>query len=90
MTNIDPSIAQRQADFIEELEEKLAELKNQPVPDPSSASGFSEQEPQMRLNVNIPQSMHRQFKAITSARGESITDVVTALIGSYLREHGGR
>jgi hypothetical protein len=79
MQQIDVAVAQRQAEFIEELEDKLAELKGQQVP---------EEEPQTRLNVNIPQTMHRQLKGICSLQGLKITDVVYGLIEGYIKAQG--
>jgi hypothetical protein len=85
--NIDPNVAQRQADFIDALEEQLAELKNQPAQDFATGDLLEQQEPLARLNANIPQGMYRQFKAIASMRGESITDVVTSFVAAYIEQH---
>lgn len=85
--NIDASIAQRQADFIVELEEKLAELKAAPVPDVSSASAVSEQEEIVQLMVRIPKKMHRELKALCVIRERSIVDVTTDLLATWIYEN---
>ena len=44
-----------------------------------------EQEPElMRVNINIPTSLHRQFKSITAAEGTDMTRVLEAYIREYV------
>lgn len=87
MTSIDQSIAQRQADFIEELEEKLAELKAAPTPEPSSASAVSEQQEIVQLIVRIPKKLHRELKALCVIRERSIVDVTTDLLANWVEDN---
>lgn len=86
--NIDPNVAQRQADFIDELEEKLAELKSQPVLETAPESAFSEQEPIAQTILRIPKSLHRKFKTLCAIRDESMASVINSLIAAYVEEHG--
>jgi hypothetical protein len=47
-----------------------------------------EQEPELtRVNINIPTSLHRQFKSITAAEGTDMTRVLMVYIEEYIREH---
>lgn len=40
-----------------------------------------------RLNINLPFSLHNQFKATTAARGEHMTDVLLEMIQEYVDKH---
>jgi len=47
-----------------------------------------EQEPELtRVNINIPTSLHRQFKSITAAEGTDMTRVLMAFIEEYISKH---
>jgi hypothetical protein len=47
-----------------------------------------QQEPElMRVNINIPTSLHRQFKSITAAEGTDMTRVLEAYIREYVDKH---
>jgi hypothetical protein len=86
MTNIDPSTAQRQADFIEELEEKLAELKAAPVPDVPSASAVLA-EPIVRMTFDLSRSLHKRFRTICSDIDRNMTDELRAFVVRFIEEH---
>jgi ParG len=40
-----------------------------------------------RLNINVPFSLHNQFKATTAATGENMTDVLLEMIRQYVDQH---
>lgn len=47
-----------------------------------------EQEPElMRVNINIPTSLHRQFKSITAAEGTDMTRVLMDFIQQYVEKN---
>ena len=41
-----------------------------------------------RLNVNISEELHRQFKSATAARGLEMTDLVLEWIQKYVDKNG--
>ena len=41
-----------------------------------------------RMNVNIEQSLHTQFKAATAAQGVNMTDVLLQFIEEYVKKNG--
>lgn len=84
--NIDPNVAQRQADFIVELEEKLAELKATPTQDPSSASVVSEQEPMVRMTFDLSKSLHRKFRATCHDLDRNMTDELRGFVVRFIAE----
>ena len=43
-----------------------------------------------RLNVNLPVTLHNNFKAATAARGENMTDILVEFIRNYVDKHGAR
>ena len=47
-----------------------------------------QQDPELtRVNINIPTSLHRQFKSITAAEGTDMTRVLMAYIEEYIARH---
>ena len=47
-----------------------------------------QQEPELtRVNINIPTSLHRQFKSVTAAEGTDMTRVLEADIREYVEKH---
>ena len=40
-----------------------------------------------RMNVNVPSELHRAFKIATASEGKEMTEVLLALIQSYVAEH---
>jgi metal-responsive CopG/Arc/MetJ family transcriptional regulator len=46
-----------------------------------------EQDPELtRVNINIPTSLHRQFKSVTAAEGTDMTRVLEAYIREYVEK----
>jgi len=43
-----------------------------------------------RLNVNLPVTLHNNFKAATAARGENMTDILVEFIRNYVDKYGAR
>jgi len=41
-----------------------------------------------RLNVNIPEQLHRSFKSATAAQGLEMTDVLPEFIEQYVAKKG--
>ena len=41
-----------------------------------------------RMNVNITESLHTQFKAATAAQGVNMTDVLLKYIEDYVARYG--
>ena len=41
-----------------------------------------------RLNVNIPEQLHRSFKSATAAQGLEMTDVLLEFIQQYVAKKG--
>ena len=41
-----------------------------------------------RMNVNIEESLHTQFKAATAAKGVNMTDIILEFIEDYVRKYG--
>jgi hypothetical protein len=77
-SNIPTVTAQRQADFIEELEEKLAELKARESP---------EQTPFVRMTFDLPRDLHRRFRTTCSAIDRNMTDELRAFVVKFLEEN---
>ena len=40
-----------------------------------------------KLNLNVPESLFREFKATTAARGEKMTEVVLSFIRDYVGKY---
>lgn len=43
-----------------------------------------------RLNVIVPIQLHNQFKSLTAAKGENMTDVLLEFIREYVRHRGAK
>ena len=41
-----------------------------------------------RLNINVPEQLHRSFKSATAARGLEMTDVLMEFIQQYVAKNG--
>jgi hypothetical protein len=41
-----------------------------------------------RVNMNIPRTLHDQFKSVAASRGENMTDVLLAYIEQYVQKYG--
>lgn len=40
-----------------------------------------------RMNLNVPVGLHNNFKSVTAAQGENMTDVLLEFIKSYIAKH---
>jgi hypothetical protein len=40
-----------------------------------------------RMNLNVPAELHNNFKSVTAAQGENMTDVLLEFIKSYIAKH---
>jgi hypothetical protein len=40
-----------------------------------------------RLNINVPVELHNNFKSVSAARGENMTDVLLQFIEQYVDKH---
>lgn len=43
-----------------------------------------------RLNVIVPIQLHNEFKSLTAAQGENMTDVLLQFIRDYVARHGAK
>jgi hypothetical protein len=50
--------------------------------------GKAQKEPQVkRMNLNVPVELHNNFKSLTAAQGQNMTDVILQLIVDYINDH---
>ncbi len=40
-----------------------------------------------KLNLNLPEEVHNQFKAATASQGKSMSEVLEAFVRDYIRQH---
>jgi hypothetical protein len=40
-----------------------------------------------RMNLNVPIGLHNNFKSVTAAQGQNMTDVLLEFIKSYIAKH---
>ena len=40
-----------------------------------------------RMNLNVPIELHNNFKSVTAAEGQNMTDVLLEFIQKYVPEH---
>ena len=40
-----------------------------------------------RMNLNVPVELHNNFKSVTAAQGENMTDVLMEFIKNYVAKH---
>jgi hypothetical protein len=40
-----------------------------------------------RMNLNVPIELHNNFKSVTAAQGENMTDMLLEFIKSYIAKH---
>ncbi len=59
------------------LREEVRAIKQKEQPEPELT----------RVNINIPTSLHRQFKSVTAAEGTDMTRVLEAYIREYVEKH---
>jgi len=46
-----------------------------------------EQDLVKRMNLNVPVELHNNFKSLTAAQGDNMTDVLLEFIQSYVDKH---
>lgn len=39
------------------------------------------------MNLNVPVELHNNFKSLTAAQGQNMTDVILQLIVDYINDH---
>jgi hypothetical protein len=40
-----------------------------------------------RMNLNVPIGLHNNFKSVTAAQGQNMTDVLLEFIKNYVAKH---
>ena len=66
------------------LKDALAAKKQRSTPQKSAAIAEVGKEPLKRLNVNLPESVMKQFKAKAALEGKEMTELVNVWIKAYL------
>ena len=66
------------------LKDALAAKKQRSTPQKNAAIAEVGKEPLKRLNVNLPESVMKQFKAKAALEGKEMTELVNAWIKAYL------
>lgn len=66
------------------LKDALAAKKQRSNPQKNAAIAEVGKEPLKRLNVNLPESVMKQFKAKAALEGKEMTELVNAWIKAYL------
>ena len=80
-TNIPTGTAQRQAEFIEELEERLAELKTEQGGDQTTQGDLAQPyQGVKRITVEVTPALHLKIKTYCVANGKNIADEVRAML----------
>ena len=67
------------------LKDALAAKKNRDTNQKTAAIADVTKEPLKRLNVNLPESMMKQFKAKAAMEGKEMSELVSGWINQYLR-----
>ena len=67
------------------LKDALAAKKNRDTNQKTAAIADVTKEPLKRLNVNLPESMMKQFKAKAAMEGKEMSELVNGWINQYLR-----
>ena len=68
------------------LKDALAAKKNRETDQKTAAIADVTKEPMKRLNVNLPESVMKQFKAKTAMEGKEMSELVNLWISTYLKE----
>ncbi len=42
------------------------------------------------MNLNVPLELHNNFKSVTAAQGQNMTDVLMEFIQSYVDKHSSK
>lgn len=66
------------------LKDALAAKKNRDTDQKTAAIADVTKEPLKRLNVNLPESVMKQFKAKSVMEGKDMSELVSGWITSYL------
>ena len=43
-----------------------------------------------RMNLNVPVELHNNFKSVTAAQGQNMTDVLLEFIQNYVTKHSSK
>ena len=68
------------------LKDALAAKKSRDTDQKTAAIADVTKEPLKRLNVNLPESVLKQFKAKAAMEGKEMSELVNLWISSYLKE----
>ena len=68
------------------LKDALAAKKNRDTDQKTAAIADVIKEPLKRLNVNLPESVMKQFKAKAAMEGREMSELVNGWIGDYLSQ----
>ena len=68
------------------LKDALAAKKNRDTDQKAAAIADVTKEPLKRLNVNLPESVMKQFKAKAVMEGKDMSELVNRWILNYLKE----
>ena len=68
------------------LKDALAAKKSRDTDQKSAAIADVTKEPLKRLNVNLPESVMKQFKAKAAMEGKEMSELVNLWISTYLKE----
>jgi ParG. len=68
------------------LKDALAAKKSRDTDQKTAAIADVTKEPLKRLNVNLPESVMKQFKAKAAMEGKEMSELVNLWISSYLKE----
>lgn len=66
------------------LKDALAAKKSRETDQKTAAIAAVTKEPLKRLNVNLPESVMKQFKAKAAMEGKEMSELVSRWIGAYL------
>ena len=68
------------------LKDALAAKKSRDTDQKTAAIADVTKEPLKRLNVNLPESVMKQFKAKAAMEGKEMSELVNGWIGDYLSQ----
>ena len=68
------------------LKDALAAKKSRETDQKTAAIADVTKEPLKRLNVNLPESVMKQFKAKAAMEGKEMSELVNLWISTYLKE----
>ena len=55
-----------------------------------SQTAKSEQPGVKRMNLNVPIELHNNFKSVTAAQGQNMTDVLLEFIQNYVTKYSSK